>query len=276
MSLNEGCGCNDNAQYTAQTAIKQLTTANPNLDGTGATTVITGASNGTLIKSIIIKAVQPVATGMIRLFIQATAAGPISLYREIPIPEYPSLIATPFPFPIMPMLEIDYQQEFKLQNASKLLVSTQTANKFNIIVEGLDWKYPTELKGCCDCIQESSILGVGTVSAANPNLDGTGAVQIFQAPADKGTTIKSITVAALQSTHKGMVRFFLSLDAGVTFFLWMEMVIPETIQSGFTPSFKQLLEEDYHIAAGTIIGATTQNSESFAITIEGLDWAYPI
>jgi hypothetical protein len=44
-------------QYTANTGMVKISTANSNLDGSGTLgTVLTGASNGTLIKTVTVKA----------------------------------------------------------------------------------------------------------------------------------------------------------------------------------------------------------------------------
>ncbi len=57
-------------QFTANTGFAVIDTANTNLDGTGTIgSVITGASNGTLIKTITVKALDNTTNGMVRLFI---------------------------------------------------------------------------------------------------------------------------------------------------------------------------------------------------------------
>ena len=273
------CDCNDYSLLVANTGIATISTANSHLDGTGTiATVLTAGSNGTIIKSIIIKSIAPLVNGMVRLYIGTSNASAISLYREIPIPIYPDLASTPTPAPIWPMLEIDLIEGFKLNSGFKLYASTQNAQSFNIIAEGLDWKYPGTLPfSCCNFKQETAVTGLGSVSAANTNLNGQGTiVTVYTAPNNtNGSLIKSITLSALQSTNKGMVRFFISHD-GTNFSLMMEVYIPESIQSGFTPSFKQLLDVNFYLKAGYVIGATTQNAESFAITVEGEDWTYPI
>ena len=71
---------------TANTGIATISAANPNLDGSGSVQlVLTAADNGTLVKSVIIKAVNPVLTGMVRLFIRPSG-GSLELYKEVPIP----------------------------------------------------------------------------------------------------------------------------------------------------------------------------------------------
>ena len=88
--------------------------------------------------------------------------------------------------------------------------------------------------------------------------------------------IKKITIAALQSTHNGVIRFFISPDSGVSNFLMMEILIPETTQSSSQPSYKVVLTDEFHIQEGYMLRASTQLSESFAITVEGTDWGYPL
>lgn len=69
------------------TAMVDINTANPNLDGTGAlVTIVTGALNGTRVNSLSIKAVGNTDNGMIRLFIQDDR-GTIKLQREFRVPE---------------------------------------------------------------------------------------------------------------------------------------------------------------------------------------------
>ncbi len=274
------CDCNNYSELTANTGIATISTANSSLTGVGATLVLSaGGANGTIIKSIIIKATGPVTTGMVRFFISDGTT--VALFREIPIPVYPALTATPTPAPIYPMIEIDLVDVLKLNTGYRLYASTQTANTFNIIAEGLDWGYPQDLPPtCCNFEQNAAVTGLGVVSAANTHLDGTGTiVQVFAAPAlttIRGSIIKSITISALQSTSiNGMIRFYIGPDTS-HYALLMEVVIPETIQSGFTPSFKVLLKDNFHLQNGYVIGATTQNADSFAITIEAEDWEYPI
>lgn len=270
----------DYALMTANTGVITISESNPNLNGTGAmVAVITAGENGTIVKSIIVKSLQSNNIGMVRFFIgKNNPLNEINLVKEIPIPEYPSTSYTPTPTPIWPMLEIDLINPFKLKPGYILYASTQNSESFTIIAEGLDWKYPETLpNNCCDFTQLTENTGLGKVSLANPNLNGTGSIiPIYIAGNTNGSIVKSITIAALQSTHNGMVRLFLSPDGGSNYYLMMEILVPQTIQSSFQPSFKSLLKEDFYLQTGYIIGVSTQLSESFAITIEGADWEYSI
>jgi hypothetical protein len=200
------------------------------------------------------------------------------LYKEIPIPVSPALAATPIPAPIMQTIEITLTGGLILQSGYKLCATTQTAQIFNIIAEGLDYKYPVTLPGtCCNFKQEEAITGLNTAHIANTLLDGTGSIAtIFTAFASgNGSHIKAITIKALQGTNEGMIRIFIGPDID-HFKLIKEICIPQTKQGGFDPSFKQVIDMDFNIATSLLIGASTHNAESFAITVEGASWSYPI
>ena len=68
------CDCNENSLVTANTGFATVATANSGLDGKGTlATVLTGAANGTMVKSVIVKAIAPTLQGMVRLFISDTS-----------------------------------------------------------------------------------------------------------------------------------------------------------------------------------------------------------
>ncbi|MBS1585721.1 MAG: hypothetical protein JSS82_09260 [Bacteroidetes bacterium] len=277
------CDCNDYSLLTANTGIGTVSVANPGLDGSGTLVkILTAGSNGTIIKSIIIKSVAPTTQGMVRLFIRNAAHTKTTLIREVPIPMYPVMATTPTPAPTWPMIEIDLVDEITLQASDELVASTQNAQTFNIIAEGLNWAYPGTLPGtCCNFKQETAVTGQGFVSTANTNLNGTGSITpVFAAAtgsASNGSLIESITITALQSTlANGMVRFFVSSDGGTTYTLMMEAVIPQSTQSAFEPSLKRVLPLNFNLAPDYLIGASTQLGEAFAISIEGTSWHYPI
>jgi hypothetical protein len=120
---------NERAKYTANTGMAQISVANSNLNGTGTLySIISGASNGTLIKTITIKATASDSIGMIRLYINT------NIIDEIEIPSVTqSAIEKTF--------SIAFDVNYNLQNGDVLMASTQNANTFNIIAEGLDWAY---------------------------------------------------------------------------------------------------------------------------------------
>jgi len=274
-------GCSkDYSLLTANTGIATPPT-NSALDGTGnTTTVLTAGANGTIIRSVIIKATEPITTGMVRLFIGNSTD--TVLYKEVPVQVTPVLTHTPTPTPVLPMYEVTLNGDLKLESGNTLKVTTQVANTFVVIAEGLDWAYPATLPDdCCNYKQTSAITGLGILATANPNLDGTGTiVPVFTAaagPASNGSLIKNITIKALGSTSiNGMIRLYISNDGGNTYKLMREIEVPQTTQSAYEPSWKQVLDMQYHLNAGYVIGASTQNGEKFGVTVEAEEWSYPI
>ena len=276
------CDCNNYSLLTANTGIATISVANPSLDGSGTTvSVITAAANGTIVRSVTIKAIAPVRDGMVRLFIKRPN-GPssfiINLYEEIAITVAPRAAIVPIPAPQYAMFETILVGDLKLKSGEELVASTQNADTFNIIAEGVDWTYPvTTPDVCCNFEQIAAATGNGSVSTANTALDGSGTIEnIFTADPDaNGAIIRSIAIKALQSTHQGMVRLFISPD-GSTWSLMREVWIPQTMQSSYKPSFNRVEVMDFKLEAGYSIGASTQNAEGFAINIEALDWTYPV
>lgn len=126
---------NERAKYTANTGVALVDTANSNTDGTGTlATVITGASNGTLIQTITVKGIMTDTKGMVRLFMY-DGTSVTALLDEIDIPAITqSSIQSAF--------EISFEVNYWLKSGWSLKASTQTGDDFNVIAEGLDLTYP--------------------------------------------------------------------------------------------------------------------------------------
>lgn len=272
--------CQDYTLFTANTHITNVAAANPHLDGSGTlSTVIVPAGAGTIVKSVIIKAIGPVTTGMVRFFIYDGTSDKV-LYKEVPIPVTPQLHATPTPTPVLPMYQMKMDCDCLLLEGHKTLVaSTQTGDIFILIAEGLDRTYPDPLPpACCNYEQNGGSTGATIISKANRRLDGAGVIeQVLKVPPGvNGVMIKSITIKALQSTSiNGMVRLFISSDGGTSYLLMQEIPVPETTQSAYEPSFKVVIDMNYCLQEGFVIGAATQNAEAFGITAEAEKWVYP-
>jgi hypothetical protein len=74
-----------------------------------------------------------------------------------------------------------------------------------------------------------------------------------------------------------MLRLFISDGVtGDNYYLYKEIMVEETIQSAFEPSLKIVLDENMNLKTGYSIYASTQIGQSFAFTVEGWDWTYPI
>jgi hypothetical protein len=128
---------NERVNYTANTGTALLSTANSNLDGTGTkATVLTPASNGTLIKTITVKGRGNVTRGMVRLFLTNTELGTSVLLDEIDIPGV-AQTGTQDAFEIV--YEVNY---YLAAGTYTLTASTEKAENFIVVAEGLDMTYP--------------------------------------------------------------------------------------------------------------------------------------
>lgn len=105
------------------------------------------------------------------------------------------------------------------------------------------------------------------ILTANSNRDGTGALgPIATVNATLGNRIDGIQIAALGATSAGMVRLYVN---GV---LIDEITVPATTPNGtvatwlhsWTPPTGEL-----YLNNGDVLQASTQNSESFALTAFG-------
>ena len=129
----------DDAKFTGNTGLAEISLANATLDGTGSGVVKVFEPNsslsGAMINSIRIKSIQKCTPGMIRFFI---GNGDLKfLFLEVRVfGTDPSNISPSFSrfiqFPRGSML---------LQPTSQLWATTQVSEKFHIIVDGNDWYY---------------------------------------------------------------------------------------------------------------------------------------
>lgn len=279
MSQNN-CECNDYSQVKASTGIAFIKTANPNLNGSGnVTNVLVAGANGTMLKSVIVKSIAPTVEGMVRLFIKKGTS--TVLIKEIPVPTMP----TYYPSPSQPITGETFVQpmfvaymicNIRMESGDILAATTQNESPFTVIAEGLDLSYPDPPPSvCCSFRQSYPNTGIGTISVANPALDGSGTIEpIFTAdPGMSGSVIKSISIEALSSTSQGIVRLFISRDS-VNWALMNEISIPTTIQASSIPAFQVSMQQNYNLAAGYVIGASTQNAQQFGISIQAEKWTY--
>jgi hypothetical protein len=257
-------------QYTANTGMVVISTANSNLDGTGTLgTLLTAASNGTLVKRIIIKSTVSNTEGMIRVFIYDGTN--TRLRQEIPVGATTKAATTP-------AFEYTWDCDIKLQAGDILKVSTEKAESFNIIAEGLNWAYySTSVRP--ESTNFTANTGSAVISTANSNLDGTGTLGTILTAGTSiggwlGCRVENITIKALGTTTTGMVRLY--VYDGTNSRLIKEVFIPSVTRSATETSFEtQLSLGNFQLQAGMALKASTQNAESFAIIVEGNDWKYP-
>lgn len=110
----------------------QISTANANLDGTGALgTVITGGTNGTRISKITIKSIVTTTAGIIRLFIDNGSAA--FLFKEILVAAITkSATVAAFAYE----LGLPGESALVLPTGYSLKAATEKAEAFNVIAEG--------------------------------------------------------------------------------------------------------------------------------------------
>jgi hypothetical protein len=258
----------EETQYTANNGMATISTANSNLDGSGTIgTVLTGASNGTLIKSVWIKAQTTTSQGMVRLFI--TGGGNTRLLQEIYVPAVtPSATDRSF--------EVKLNLNYTLQSGYVLGASTEQANTFGIVAEGMDWTYYSGGVRS-DSTQYTAITGLGSLSVANAKLDGTGTiVSLFNYHAAKGITIEAVTIKATVNTTPGMIRLYLQDSGATKTILFTEVHVPSNTKSGKVNAFEYTIafEDDFELQDNYSLFASTEKGESFKVTVVGLARAY--
>ena len=116
-------------------------------------------------------------------------------------------------------------------------------------------------------VKYTANTGVGLLSTANSNLDGSGTLVTILTASANGTLIRSITIEAAQSTTRGMVRLFSNTD------LIAEYNIPAQIVGSTDKAYRIEVKTDFFIS--TTLKASTQNGENFVVTAEGDDVTYP-
>lgn len=254
-------------QYTPNTGLVTISTANPNLDGTTGTyyTVLTAdaGKNGTLIKTVTIKATTNTSQGMVRLFIYDTSVS--KLIAEIEIPAVTKSATDP-------AFEISIPLYFSLKPGWSLKASTEKGETFNVIAEAQDWAYYTTSVRS-ETTKYSAYNGATTISTANSALDGTGT--LGTALASSGCNLQAVTIKAKQSTTAGMVRLFF-YNGSITR-LFMEIPVPAVTRSAIAQTFyhKVVFENGFVLKSGWQLRASTEKAEAFNIVPESLDWSYP-
>jgi len=254
--------------FVANTGMAKISTSNTSRTGSGAmATIITGSSNGTLIKTIIVKAQTGSSQGMIRLFV-TKAGGSATLLTEIHVPPSGKSGRDPSYTNVISL-------NYSLESGEQLSASTEVCDTFNVIAEAFDYSYSTSTTYIDSSVQYVSNSGVGVITTANTNLDGSGAMeQIFIASSD-GSVINSIIIKAQAKTDGGMVRLFIQDAAATTPVLFWEVPIPLVELDGTSQSYmcQVILQGTLCISSGYSIWASTEVSNTFNIIVEGTNWS---
>lgn len=258
----------EETQYTANTGMQNISTANSNLDGSGtiSSAIITGAANGTLIKTVTVKATVNTTQGMVRLYLYDGTN--TRLVSEIEIPAVTKSATDP-------SFGIRIPVDFALDKDSwSLKASTEKGESFNVIAEGMDWAYYGSVRP--ESSKYTANTGLAQISTANTNLDGSGTLGSVITGASNGTIIQNITIKSTGTTTSGMIRLFL-YDGSNTRLL-EEIPVRATTPSATAHSFSTSIDfegKGFFLKSGWILKASTEKGETFNITAEGLDLTYP-
>lgn len=259
----------EETQYTPQTGAVSISTANSKLDGSGTlATLITGASPGTLIKSLYIKAGGNTTQGMIRFFVNDGSNSRLLL--EVEVDEIDATGNNP-------TFEKRIDLNFTLKEGYTLKVSTQRAETFYVVAEADDWSYYASSVRS-DSTQIYVASGRATVNTANSNRDGTGTlVALFTAGPSatyKGASIRTITIKSEVNTTSGMIRFY--IDDLSNKYLFMEVPVKTLTKSAIDESYERTIvfPDDFDLEAGYKIQVSTENSQEMSLLCEAYNFNY--
>ncbi len=255
-------------QYTMNTGMATISTANSSLTGSGTLgTVLTAASNGTLIKTVTIKAQVSTTEGMVRLFLSYFNGEitTIKLLREVLVPAITKSASDA-------AFEVVIPLNYCLAAGWELKASTEKAEAFNVIAEGQNWAYYTSSVRS-DTTKYTINNGLVSIATANSNLDGTGT--IGTALTSAGTNILSVTIKSIVDTTEGMIRLF--LYDGSSTKLFREIPINAVTKSATARAYQYVLrfEDGFGLKSGWELRVSTEKAETFKIITEAQDLTYP-
>lgn len=128
-------------------------------------------------------------------------------------------------------------------------------------------------------IQYASVpkVGIGQISVANTNRDGTGTIVAVFTAGSNGSRIDGITVKATATTTAGIVRLF--IHDGTNARLWTEVPITAAVPSGTNPASEVQIttSNSPHLLPlilpnGYSLRAAPHNAEAFNVIGEGADF----
>ena len=114
-------------------------------------------------------------------------------------------------------------------------------------------------------------IGLGQVSSANTNRDGTGTIATILTGVAAGTKINEIVVEGTATTTAGMVRIY--LHDGTNARLFDEFVVVAVTAAASTPVYRgSKVYQNLHLPSSSwSIRASTHNAETFNIIVLGAD-----
>lgn len=119
-------------------------------------------------------------------------------------------------------------------------------------------------------------VGLGQVSVANTNRDGTGTIATIFTAGASGSRIDQIRVHSVAATTAGMIRLF--IHDGTNAHLWKEILVSAITPGASTPAWAATLavptdlELPLVLPAGYSLRAATDNAETFNVICVGGDF----
>lgn len=111
-------------------------------------------------------------------------------------------------------------------------------------------------------------LGIGQISTANTNRDGTGTLATVLTATPNGTRINIIVIKAIGTTTAGMVRLYID-DGASNIRLWREFLITAKTPSSTVAAYEYILylqgEAALILPSGYMLKASTAKAETFNI-----------
>lgn len=114
-------------------------------------------------------------------------------------------------------------------------------------------------------------IGIGQLSSANANRDGTGTIVAVITAGASGTRVERAMVKATAATTAGMVRLF--IHDGTNAMLFAEIPVAAITPSASVAAFEDevVFEDGLVLPTGYSLRASTHNAEAFNVIAMGAD-----
>lgn len=113
-------------------------------------------------------------------------------------------------------------------------------------------------------------VGIGALSEANSNRDGTGTIVTIFTAASTGSRIDEVIIKAVGTTTAGTIRLY--IHNGTTNFLLTEISVIAIVASGTVKSFEDGIKLEVVLPTGYSLQASTNNAEAFNVVALGGDF----
>lgn len=120
---------------------------------------------------------------------------------------------------------------------------------------------------------QTPICGIGQAATANTARDGSGTLATLYTAGANGGRVEYVRAKATVTTTAGMVRLFISTDAGSTKRLWAEIPISAVTVGANTQSAEgeYLPTKPLALPASALVYASTHAAEAINVFVHGAD-----